>query len=57
MKIAILKNEEDNSAMKWQKACERYKLDYDVIDLISNDWFEKVTAKNYDFLLLKPGGK
>ena len=57
MLIGILRNEDERSAIKWKKACENLNLAFDIIDLVSHDWFKKVTEKRYDFFLLKPGGE
>ena len=58
MRIGILGNEQEDSHLQWSKACEIYKnsLSYDVIDLTAFDWMERLTAKEFDFLLVKPPG-
>lgn len=55
--IGILKNEEADSASKWEKACENQSIPYKTIDLTKSDWFEQLTAESFDFFLLKPPGK
>jgi len=55
--IGILKNEEANSAVKWEKACEKKNIPYRTIDLTKSDWIEKITSEPFDLLLLKPPGK
>jgi len=58
-KIAILKNETDEDHLEWVKACENYsnQVEYDVIDLITENWMEKVREKEYDFFLTRPPGR
>lgn len=58
-RFAVLKNETETDHMDWLKACENFKdqIDVDVIDIISNDWYEKVTQKSYDFFLARPPGR
>ncbi len=55
--IGILKNEEANSAVKWEKACEKLNIPFKTIDLTKSDWYEQITAEAFDFFLLKPPGK
>lgn len=55
--IGILKNEEANSALKWEKACEKQNVPFKTIDLTQSDWFEQITSEPFDFFLIKPPGK
>ena len=57
--LAILGNENADENEAWIKASDstRYtKNNCVVINLTRNDWFEKITAKKYDFYLCKPPG-
>lgn len=57
MKIAILRNEDVDSSFKWQIACEKINLPYEVIDLTSAGWLMSIKQYPYDFFLLKPPGR
>ena len=57
MLVGILRNESLESADKWAKACQSYKIDYDLIDLTSDDWLSSIQRKRYNFFLLKPPDK
>jgi len=57
-RLAILKNEDNFDYKFWIKSCKmRSDITYDVVDLISNNWIEILTAKKYDLLLARPPGK
>ncbi|MFW6046574.1 MAG: ATP-grasp domain-containing protein [Candidatus Woesearchaeota archaeon] len=56
MKVAILRNEEQDSAKKWKIACQKKGLEYEEINLTSYQWFENVINKPFDFFLLRPSG-
>ena len=56
MEIAILRHERADSIKKWQLACEKKGLKYDIINLSRSNWLEKVMEKPYDFFLLRPPG-
>ena len=58
IKLVILKNEIDDSHIKWQLSCENYgnEIQYQVIDISLNDWMEKIKSFSPDILLLKPSG-
>ncbi len=58
-KLAILKNETLLDHLPWVNACNKYPgvINYDVIDITQNSWFEKVTGKDYDMFLLRPPGR
>ncbi len=57
MKFTILRNENESSSRKWEKACHDIGVDYSVIDLTSCNWFEQVTNDNSDCFLLRPPGE
>lgn len=58
-KFAILKNETDTDHLDWLNACNNFRMqiEVDVVNLLSNDWLEKVTQKDYDFFLTKAPGR
>lgn len=58
IKVIILRNERDDDHILWIKACEDYKekIEYSVIDLTKNNWFEEIISRKFDVLLAKPGG-
>lgn len=56
MKVGILRNENPNSSYKWEIACKRYGIKYEVIDLTSFKWFEEIKNDYFDFFLTKPSG-
>ena len=56
MKVALLQNENADSVRKWEIACIKRGLDYDIINLTSSNWLEKIAEKPYDFFLLRPPG-
>ena len=56
MIVALLKNEHPDSVKKWEIACQKKGLQYDIIELTASEWLEKVTAKSYSFFLLRPSG-
>jgi glutathione synthase/RimK-type ligase-like ATP-grasp enzyme len=56
MNIAILRNEDPSSSRKWQLACEKLNVTYQVIDLTSVDWLQQIQNGKYDFFLLRPSG-
>lgn len=57
--VAILKNETLLDHLPWVNACNKFPelINYDVIDITLNNWFKKVTAKEYDMFLLRPPGR
>lgn len=56
MKVGILQNEDDNSSKKWEIACQKKKIDYEIIDLSASDWLENIQSEKFDFFLLRPSG-
>jgi len=56
VKIGILRNEDPQSSLKWQLACDKAGIPYTVIDLTSYNWLEAISNDEYDFFLLKPPG-
>jgi glutathione synthase/RimK-type ligase-like ATP-grasp enzyme len=56
LKVSILRNEDPSSGKKWELACEKKGIDYDVIDLTASNWLENVLKSHSDFFLLRPAG-
>lgn len=56
--LAILGNENPEDSNPWISACKNSKteIEFDLIDLTSNDWLDRVTEREYDLLLARPGG-
>lgn len=58
-KVCILSNDIPGDEKLWVKACNDFsdKIKYEIIDLLSNDWIEKIVNCKYDILLAKPGSR
>ena len=58
IRAVILANERQEDHELWVRACEHHRenIDYRVIDLTRNDWFESLHSEEFDILLAKPGG-
>lgn len=58
VKAIILRNEQPDDHILWQKACEDFKseLEYRIVDLTKNTWFEEIHSQGFDILFAKPGG-
>jgi glutathione synthase/RimK-type ligase-like ATP-grasp enzyme len=54
----ILANDQSEDHQLWVQACKDFSdtISYDVINFTAYDWHEKITKRNYDFLLAKPPG-
>ena len=57
MLAAILQNDFDLSYQNWEEACKKFNIDYNVIDLIKEDWSEKAQSRDYDIYLSCPPGR
>ncbi|PWJ88082.1 hypothetical protein C7380_12020 [Oceanotoga teriensis] len=53
MKLGILK-EFSGYESNYIKACEDLKVDYEIIDIISNDWIDNILKSNCDGFLVRP---
>lgn len=53
MKLGILK-EFTGYESNYIKACEDLKVDYEIIDIISNDWIDNILKSNCDGFLVRP---
>jgi glutathione synthase/RimK-type ligase-like ATP-grasp enzyme len=56
MLIGIIRNEDPASTMKWEIACRKKEIPFEVIDFTSADWMEQIQARDFDFFLLRPPG-
>jgi glutathione synthase/RimK-type ligase-like ATP-grasp enzyme len=54
---AILRNESDDTHLRWVNACDKYELKYDIIDMFSYNWLERVSNINYNLYLACPSGQ
>lgn len=55
--LGILKNEiESDSSFYWIKACEKYRIKYEIIELTHQNWIEKVQNGNINYFLACPPG-
>ena len=54
LSFAILKNDEPDSHVRWEKACRRFKVDYHIVDLTREDWLHQLSDKGFDCCLLRP---
>ena len=55
--FGILKNNQPTSHVKWENACKYLNMEYRVIDLTQEDWYEQVTEKTINCCLLRPPGQ
>ena len=57
-KLAILSNEDPEDHLNWIKACEYYSniVNFTIIDLTRDKWFDLIRNNEYDFFLAKPPG-
>ena len=58
-RVAILANENKDDHLPWTAACENFSnvLGYDIVDLVAENWIEKITQIKYDFFLCRPPGR
>jgi glutathione synthase/RimK-type ligase-like ATP-grasp enzyme len=58
IKVVILRNEQATDHLLWIQACEAFKdqLEYSIVDITKNSWFESIQSRQFDILLAKPGG-
>ena len=55
--IAILKNESENSHLRWKTACESEGIDYCIIDLVRADYIDHLRKYKPGFCLAQPSGR
>jgi glutathione synthase/RimK-type ligase-like ATP-grasp enzyme len=58
LEAVILSNEYPDDHLQWVTACESFKdkINYRLVNLTRNNWFEEIQKQKFDFLLAKPGG-
>jgi glutathione synthase/RimK-type ligase-like ATP-grasp enzyme len=58
IKSIILKNESAQDHESWIAACEnrRKEIEYRIVDITLDTWFDEIINKPYDIILAKPGG-
>ncbi len=58
IEVVILSNEIEDDHLPWVEAVLlfREQVNFRVVDLTQNSWFEEIHSKPFDFLLAKPGG-
>jgi glutathione synthase/RimK-type ligase-like ATP-grasp enzyme len=57
MRIAILRNEDPESSKKWEISCQKANVEYSIIDLTSNEWFDEISKIDAHIFVLKPPGE
>jgi len=56
MDIAILRDNNPDSSLKWEIACQNRGFSYLVIDLLRNDWLENLRRYDPSFCVSRPPG-
>jgi hypothetical protein len=58
VKAVILSNESPDDHLLWVHVCRNHKenVDYRIVNLTQDDWFEHITSESFDVLLSRPGG-
>lgn len=56
MKAVILRNELNISTEWWKVACEKYNLDYEIVNLMSDSWLSDIQSACGDIFLTCPSG-
>lgn len=56
MKVAILTDNNPESSLKWEAACQDFNYSYIVIDLLRNDWWQKLKDFDPSFCVSKAPG-
>ncbi|NMC60029.1 MAG: hypothetical protein GYA51_11730 [Candidatus Methanofastidiosa archaeon] len=58
IRVLILSNEVKNDHVPWIKACQEYKnlVNFRVVNLTANKWFEEISKEPVDILVAKPSG-
>ena len=55
--FAILKNEFDDNHLHWIKACEGLGVQFEVVDIVSQQWMSALKAKVWTGFLVCPSGR
>jgi len=56
MRIAILRDNNPDSSKKWELACKKKQIDYQVVDMLRDDWLNIIKKHKPDFCVSKPPG-
>ena len=56
MKACILRSELGISPQRWTESCQKLGVESEVINLLSNDWYERIVSTPCDFYLVCPPG-
>jgi glutathione synthase/RimK-type ligase-like ATP-grasp enzyme len=56
MKVAILRDNNPDSSAKWESACKKQNLPYQVVNMLQNDWYKKIIDFAPDFCISRPPG-
>jgi glutathione synthase/RimK-type ligase-like ATP-grasp enzyme len=56
MKVAILRDSNPESSLKWEIACQNKNFDFLPVDLLRNDWLAKLKDFDPDFCVCRPPG-
>lgn len=56
MKVAILRDSNPDSSLKWELACQKKGLQYHVVDMLRNDWLDEIRSFGPDFCVTRPPG-
>jgi glutathione synthase/RimK-type ligase-like ATP-grasp enzyme len=55
--LAILKNEFDDNHLHWMKACEHFGVQFEVVDIVSQQWLDILKSKAWLGFLVCPSGR
>lgn len=56
LKIAILRDSTPEMSQKWELACQKQGVEYSVVDMMRNDWLERIEGFNPNFCVSRPPG-
>jgi glutathione synthase/RimK-type ligase-like ATP-grasp enzyme len=56
MRVAILRDSKPESSAKWELACQKACVTYHVIDMLRDDWLQKLEGFAPDFCVSRPPG-
>jgi len=55
-RVAILRDHKPESSEKWELACKKANIEYLLINMMRNDWLEKIRDFKPDFCVSRPVG-
>ena len=56
MKVAILRDSNPESSLKWEIACQTKSVDYLTVDMLREDWLDRLCAFDPAFCVSRPPG-